>query len=242
MSSRRGSTRRLTDWPTVSRNVTLTWARGEDSTETEELPPSEAHNELEYWELVISCKELVRMSIVTSDICIEVLYVVVSSSIDNPITYSFIKGCHNCKNCRIYRSLGVYTNKHAISRPLFSSMFLLACLFKLINNDSVGVENINQFVEWEFVGESLKLGEYVPQCHFVRHKFHMNSSGFEPDRHGGRQASNNISYCTILVTCWFCHLKSSWDISQCIPLEDNRRFGGKFHLRLQGCRISQEKN
>jgi hypothetical protein len=62
-------------------------------------------------------------------------------------------------------------------------------------NDSVGVENINQFVEWELAGETSVLGEYMPQCHFLRH---INWPGFESDHRGGRPGSNYL----ILFTCW----------------------------------------
>jgi hypothetical protein len=33
------------------------------------------------------------------------------------------------------------------------------------------------------------LGEYLPPRHFVHHKYHMN-----PDRRGGKPATNRLSY------------------------------------------------
>jgi hypothetical protein len=32
---------------------------------------------------------------------------------------------------------------------------------------------MEQLVEWELAGETEVLGENLPQCHFVHHKFHM---------------------------------------------------------------------
>jgi hypothetical protein len=39
-------------------------------------------------------------------------------------------------------------------------------------------------------------------------------------------------------------LKSSifWAIMSCSPLQVNRRFGGTYHLYLQGRKVSQERN
>jgi hypothetical protein len=33
-----------------------------------------------------------------------------------------------------------------------------------------------------------------------------------------------------------------WDITPCSPVKVNRRFGRKYHLHLQGLRVSQERN
>jgi hypothetical protein len=35
-------------------------------------------------------------------------------------------------------------------------------------------------VEWESAGETKELGENLPQCKFVNHKFHMTWPGLEP--------------------------------------------------------------
>jgi hypothetical protein len=40
--------------------------------------------------------------------------------------------------------------------------------------------NVEQSVEWELAGETEVLGETLPQCHFVHHKFYMIWAGREP--------------------------------------------------------------
>jgi hypothetical protein len=40
--------------------------------------------------------------------------------------------------------------------------------------------SVEQWVEWELVGEIEALGENLPQGHFVHNKSHMNWSGLEP--------------------------------------------------------------
>jgi hypothetical protein len=40
--------------------------------------------------------------------------------------------------------------------------------------------NMEQAVEWELAGETEVLGENLPQCNFVHHKYHMTWPGLEP--------------------------------------------------------------
>jgi hypothetical protein len=49
---------------------------------------------------------------------------------------------------------------------------------------------VEQSVEWELAGEAEELGENLPQYHFVHYKSHM---GLNPDRHGGKPATNRLS-------------------------------------------------
>jgi hypothetical protein len=39
--------------------------------------------------------------------------------------------------------------------------------------------NMEQLVEWQLAGETDGLGKSLPQCSFVRHKFHMVQPGIE---------------------------------------------------------------
>jgi hypothetical protein len=41
--------------------------------------------------------------------------------------------------------------------------------------------NVEQSMEWELEGETEVLGENLPQCHFVHHKFHMTWPGLETE-------------------------------------------------------------
>jgi hypothetical protein len=51
-----------------------------------------------------------------------------------------------------------------------------------------------KFVEW-LSGEPEVLGENLPQCRFVHHKSHMLPE-VNPGRHGGKPATNRLSYGT----------------------------------------------
>jgi hypothetical protein len=53
---------------------------------------------------------------------------------------------------------------------------------------------VEQLVEWRLAGETEVLGENLPQRHFVHHKFHLPDPGSNPDRSGGKPATNRLSY------------------------------------------------
>jgi hypothetical protein len=48
---------------------------------------------------------------------------------------------------------------------------------------------MENLVEWWLAGETEALGENMPQCHFARHKSHINWLGANPVRCRGKPAS-----------------------------------------------------
>jgi hypothetical protein len=55
---------------------------------------------------------------------------------------------------------------------------------------------MEKLVEWWLAGETEVLGEILPQCRFVHHKPHMLCPDANPDRRGGKPATNRLSYGT----------------------------------------------
>jgi hypothetical protein len=53
---------------------------------------------------------------------------------------------------------------------------------------------VEQLVELRLAGESEVLGKNLPQRHFVLHKSDLTRPGIEPDRRGGKPATNRLSY------------------------------------------------
>jgi hypothetical protein len=52
--------------------------------------------------------------------------------------------------------------------------------------------SMEQSMEWELAGETEVLGENLPQCHFVYHKSKWFDLGSNPDRRGGKPATNRL--------------------------------------------------
>jgi hypothetical protein len=49
-------------------------------------------------------------------------------------------------------------------------------------------------MKWFWQGETEVLGENLPRRHFVYHKAHLPDPGANPDRRGGKPATNRFNY------------------------------------------------
>jgi phage-related protein len=53
---------------------------------------------------------------------------------------------------------------------------------------------MENLVEWRLAGETEVFGENLPQRQFVHHKCHLPDTGSNPDRRGGKPATDRLSY------------------------------------------------
>jgi hypothetical protein len=74
------------------------------------------------------------------------------------------------------------------------------------------IMRMENFVEWWLAEGTEVLAENLPQCHIFRHKSHMNWPGANPDRRGGKSATNRLNYGTASeIPCkWLLRLSFHW--------------------------------
>jgi hypothetical protein len=65
---------------------------------------------------------------------------------------------------------------------------------------------MEKLVEWWLAGETVVLGENLPQWRFVHHQPHMFFPDANTGRRGGKLATNRLSYCTAIETRVNCDL------------------------------------
>jgi hypothetical protein len=61
-------------------------------------------------------------------------------------------------------------------------------------------------MECRLAGETEVLGENLSQRHFVHHKIPRAHPGLNPDRRGGKPATNRLSYGAAYLYLSVCHL------------------------------------